>query len=643
MSVDHQTKILLVEDYSSMRKLECKALSSLSFENVIEAKNGDEALALLKQEKDIGLIICDQDLPEKDGYDVLKSVRSQSKYSQIPFLMLANRGEKRNIEKAYNAGANSFIAKPFSPKELKYKIEEALGAQPKASMTVERKQVNRQTSSGKTLMRVAHLPITDHIILGVVQHFMQKGKYIAEHFELEVIRMPTWNALSYALESGEVDAAFILAPIAMDLFSVGTPIKLVLFAHKNGSIFVKNRKGDKFKEPFQDFFKEKAFLIPHTMSIHHMIAHMFFSNIGLQPGAMGHQIPDVRFEVSPLPKMHDFIAESDESCGFFVAEPLGTKAIASSLADLILLSSEIWENHPCCVVTMQNEFIQQFPDAVLEFTTFMVKAGQFVGERPGIAAEIGVDFLDPNREQGLKVPLLKNVLSEPLGIKTTDLYPSIHDLERIQKYMHDKMGVGQIIDLKQFVDLTFAEKVCAATPDAFASVLHDRPEVSLEILNRQANQDQSMASKTVLNLVGKYLTLSMQNQQFGIEISKVREIIGIMPTRPVPKTPDYVMGVINLRGVVIPVVELRLKLGMPKGEYNERSCIIILDVNVGTSGIKKIGVMVDTVAEVQDVRAEDIEESPSAGLGVDTKNILGMAKLNNEVKMLLDIDSILGE
>jgi chemotaxis signal transduction protein len=209
--------------------------------------------------------------------------------------------------------------------------------------------------------------------------------------------------------------------------------------------------------------------------------------------------------------------------------------------------------------------------------------------------------------------------------------------------MHEKMGVGQIIDLKQFVDLTFADKVCAATPDAFASVLHDRPEVSLEILNRQANQDQSLASKTVLNLVGKYLTLSMQNQQFGIEISKVREIIGIMPTRPVPKTPDYVMGVINLRGIVIPVVELRMKLGMPKGEYNERSCIIILDVNVGSSGIKKIGVMVDTVAEVQDVRAEDIEESPSAGLGVDTKNILGMAKLNNEVKMLLDIDQILGE
>jgi len=642
MAVDHQTKILLVEDFTSMRKLEINALSSLSFENIVEAKNSEEAFKILEKEQDIGLIICDQDLPGKNGYEVLNYVRKQNKFKDLPFLMLANRGEKRNIEKAYNSGANSFIAKPFSPKELKYKIEEALGEQPKASMKVERKSVTRQSASGKTLMRVAHLPITDHIILGVVQHFLQKGKYVAENFELEVIRMATWNALSYALESGEVDAAFVLAPIAMDLFSVGAPIKLVLFAHKNGSIFVRNRKGDKFQEPFQDFFKEKAFLIPHTMSIHHMIAHLFFSNVGLNPGAMGQKIPDVHFEVSPLPKMHDFIAASSDSCGFFVAEPLGTKAIASSLADLILLSSEIWENHPCCVVTMQDEFIQQFPDAVYEFTNFMVKAGQFIGERPGIAAEIGVDFLDPNREQGLKVPLLKNVLSEPLGIKTTDLYPSIHDLDKIQRYMHDKMGVGQIIDLKKFVDLTFADKVCSATPDAFASVLHDRPETSQEILNRQADVDKSMASKTVLNMVGKYLTLSMCNQQFGIDISKVREIIGILPTRPIPKTPDYVMGVINLRGVVIPVIELRLKLGMPKGEYNERSCIIVLDVDT-PSGQKRIGVAVDTVAEVQDVRAEDIEEPPSAGLGVNPKNILGMAKLNNEVKMLLDIDKVLSD
>ncbi|KPA14099.1 response regulator receiver modulated chemotaxis protein CheW [Candidatus Magnetomorum sp. HK-1] len=640
MAVDYQTKILLVEDFTSMRKLECNALSSLSFENIVEAKNGEEALALLKQEKDIGLIICDQDLPGKDGYDVLTSVRKQEQFAQIPFLMLANRGEKRNIEKAYNAGANSFIAKPFAPKELKYKIEQALGEQPKASMTVKRKAVKRESASGKTILRVAHLPITDHIILGVVQHFLQKGKYIADHFELEVIRMATWNAVSYALESGEVDAAFVLAPIAMDLFSVGIPIKLVLFAHKNGSIFVRNRQGDKYQEPFQDFFKEKAFLIPHTMSVHHMIAHMFFSNIGLTPGAMGHENPNLHFEVSPLPKMHDFIKASPESCGFFVAEPLGTKAIASSLADLILLSSEIWENHPCCVVAMQDDFIQQFPDAVFEFTNFMVKAGQFVGERPGIAAEIGVEFLDPNREQGLKVPLLKNVLSEPLGIKTTDLYPSIHDLEKIQHYMHDKMGVGQIIDLKSFVDLTFADKVCSATPDAYSSILHDRPDVSLEILNRQADEDQNLTSKSVLNMVGKYLTLSLGNQQFGIDISKVREIIGILPTRPVPQTPDYVMGVINLRGLVIPVIELRLKLGMAKGEYNDRSCIIVLDVNM-LGGSKRIGVAVDTVAEVQDVRAEDIEEPPSAGLGIDSKNLLGMAKLNNEVKMLLDIDQVL--
>jgi len=639
MRLNEIKKILLVEDFSLLRNLERTLLGSLSCNNIIEAENGDDAINILNKNKDIDLIISDWDMPNKNGITLLEWVRNNSHFSKTPFLMLANRGDRSNVEKALKSGANSFIAKPFTAEELKNKIEEAFGEKKQEDIKQVDIDSRRKTDSGKVKLKVGHLPITDHVILGVVRHFLQKGKWQADHFELDVVSMPTWNSVSRSLEKGVIDAAFVLAPIAMDLFSYNTPIKLILFAHKNGSIFVRNRQGGKFQQPYEDFFSKRSFLIPHIMSVHHMLAHIFFSNINLKPGEMGNKNVNVNFEVIPLPKMHEFLGAGPDSCGFFVAEPLGTKAIASGLAELMFLSSEIWENHPCCVVTMQNDFIEKYPDAVFEFTNLLVKAGEFIEQRPGIAAEIAVDFLDPKRTLGLKVPLLKNVLSEPLGIKTGDLYPSKYDLDRIQKYMHEKMGIGTIIDLDKFVDLRFAEKSCKSLSE-IGSNLHDNPEKSIDILQRQASEDKSLASKSVLNKVGKYLALTLRNQQFGIDIAKIKEIIGIIPIRTVPMTPKYVKGVIDLRGNVIPVIDLRLKLGMEAGVYDERSCIIVLEVE-STSSTITLGVAVDTVAEVMDVKADDIEEAPSMGLDIDAKYILAMAKSKNDVKILLDIDNVI--
>ncbi len=144
-------------------------------------------------------------------------------------------------------------------------------------------------------------------------------------------------------------------------------------------------------------------------------------------------------------------------------------------------------------------------------------------------------------------------------------------------------------------------------------------------------------------LAGKYLTFALADEEYGIGILKVREIIGLMEITAVPQTPPYVKGVINLRGRVIPVLELRTKFGMASQEYNDRTCIIVVEVNAA-GGTIQVGMLVDSVSEVLNIAAEEIEPPPSFGTSqVDTGAILGMAKIKGDVKILLDVNSVVGK
>ncbi|MEJ5360312.1 MAG: chemotaxis protein CheW [Desulfobacterales bacterium] len=140
---------------------------------------------------------------------------------------------------------------------------------------------------------------------------------------------------------------------------------------------------------------------------------------------------------------------------------------------------------------------------------------------------------------------------------------------------------------------------------------------------------------------GKYLTFSLGKEEYGIGILKIREIIGMLPITAVPETPPYVKGVINLRGKVIPVVNLRLRFGMPEIEIGDRTCIIVVET-AGEGGVMPVGIVVDAVSEVLNIRGEEIEDPPAFGVRVNTDYILGMAKRDKGVKILLDIDRVLG-
>jgi purine-binding chemotaxis protein CheW len=140
---------------------------------------------------------------------------------------------------------------------------------------------------------------------------------------------------------------------------------------------------------------------------------------------------------------------------------------------------------------------------------------------------------------------------------------------------------------------------------------------------------------------GKYLTFSLASEEYGIGILKVREIIGMMSITPVPQTPEFVKGVINLRGKVIPVIDLRLRFGLEATAYTERTCIIVVEIH-GESGSVPMGIVVDAVSEVLNIRGVDIENTPTFGVKLNTDFILGMAKTEGGVKILLDIDKVLG-
>jgi purine-binding chemotaxis protein CheW len=137
---------------------------------------------------------------------------------------------------------------------------------------------------------------------------------------------------------------------------------------------------------------------------------------------------------------------------------------------------------------------------------------------------------------------------------------------------------------------------------------------------------------------GKYLTFALGHEEYGLEILGVREIIGLMEITAVPQVPECVKGVINLRGKVIPVIDLRLKFGMSKQDYTNETCIIVLNVNN-----TMMGIIVDRVCEVLDIQQQNIEPAPSFGTKLKTDFITGMGKIGDKVKILLAIEKVLTE
>lgn len=157
------------------------------------------------------------------------------------------------------------------------------------------------------------------------------------------------------------------------------------------------------------------------------------------------------------------------------------------------------------------------------------------------------------------------------------------------------------------------------------------------------NEDTAAQAKAAMDvqraMAGKYLTFALAGEEYGLPVLRVREIIKMMDVTVVPQVPAYVRGVINLRGKVIPVIDMRLKFHFEAKEAGDRTAIIVVELEL-TGGRTLVGVLVDAVSEVLNITADEIEATPTFGDQVDTTFMRGVAKVKGTVKILLDLDRV---
>jgi len=454
MAVDPNIKIVVADDSGTMRMMFKQILAKAGYTNLVMAVNGADGLEKVKAEQP-DLVVSDWNMPQMDGMEFLKALRATDEFKDLPFIMATAQSDKGQQLSIKEAGASGHVPKPFDADQIGRSIEQAFAG---GMEQTKRAEKQRSTIGGRVELNVAHIQITDHLALGVLKHRIESGDVEPEYFDLTTSLKGGWNPIQEGLENGELDCAFVLAPIAMDLFAYDSPIRLVLFAHKNGSTFVRSRHYDLRFDSLQSFYKYKVVDIPHKMSVHHMLAHKFLKELGLKPGVPGKKAINVRFEVVPPIKMPGIMKENEDVAGFMVAEPVATKAIVNDIGKLEFYSASRWDNHPCCVIAMQDDFIQKHPEAAQEFVSLMVDTGEYIEDDKARAAQIAVSFLDPEGKMGLNPDVLKNVFSQPQAIRWDGLYPEAQDLDKIQKYMHDTMEIGKIIDLEQFIENSFANQ-----------------------------------------------------------------------------------------------------------------------------------------------------------------------------------------
>ncbi|MCG8616035.1 MAG: ABC transporter substrate-binding protein [Desulfobacterales bacterium] len=306
--------------------------------------------------------------------------------------------------------------------------------------------------SNKPNIKIGYLNISDHLILGVTERKILKREEIFKYSNLETKPFVDWQTLSTAFSRGDINAAFMLAPLAMDHFRKGEDIRLVLLGHKNGSVLITNKNAG---IKTLDDFKGKDILIPFHLSTHNMLLHKLLSEHGMKIG-IGKDVEVQSVPPSKMPTYMEIDAEGKIG-GFLVAEPFGSNVVKAGLGEEFELSKNIWPDHPCCVFVVRTELIRYFPHAVQELTNSLVKSGIFIRKNTKEASKIGVFFLNQD------ITVVEKMLTSPVDRITTDtLMPQIEDFERMQDYITSEMGtIYEKIDLEKFIYTKFAEEAGA--------------------------------------------------------------------------------------------------------------------------------------------------------------------------------------
>lgn len=298
------------------------------------------------------------------------------------------------------------------------------------------------TSLAKETLRVGYLPIMDHLILPV-SHALDNPSY--QHIEIKPRLFKKWRDVAGALKANKIDAAFMLAPLAIDLFQQGMDIKTILLAHRDGSAITINRTSS-----IQDVsdLKGKRIAIPGRKSTHAALLNSYLKRAHLS-------LNDVVLKPIAPPNMQKAM-ELDFIDAFIVAEPFGSKAVKQKVGNLLVLSRDILPHHIDCIVVIHQAFLTQHPEAVKEWLMSLINASNWIetdrlqNQAHSIANLVGDGkyYKHPN-------DLIINTLTEPLEkISFTNLKPSLTDLETVLN-ISKEAGIIDSLDLTHFIDNRF--------------------------------------------------------------------------------------------------------------------------------------------------------------------------------------------
>lgn len=297
-----------------------------------------------------------------------------------------------------------------------------------------------QDISSKVHTRIGYIPITDHLILGITK---EQDSTNYQQIDLDPIRFSDTGSVLEGVRSGSLEGGLVLAPLAFQAKLKGAPIKIVLLGHRDGSSLIVNVK--KGINSVQDL-KGKTIAIPHRFSTHNMLLHLYTSKAGLKYGEDFKTI-----EMLP-PEMPAALAGGSID-GFIVAEPMGARAELLGVGKVLVLSNQIWEHHPDCVLVMREDYLNAHPEAMDELAASLIKAGIFAEENRDQATKIGSSFL------GQPLDAVRKAMLEPKERVTFyDLYPRKEEFTQLQDYMADKMGLfPQKVNMDELVDTQYAE------------------------------------------------------------------------------------------------------------------------------------------------------------------------------------------
>jgi NitT/TauT family transport system substrate-binding protein len=321
-------------------------------------------------------------------------------------------------------------------------------------------------------IRIGHLKIVDHLILGYSVFRLQSncdGDNGLGKATLENIPMNSWEQISDQLKQGNLHGAFITAPLAMNLFDAGLDISFLMFAHRSGSLIVKNRKNSLGKA---SGLKGKTILIPHELSVQHMLIHRFLASANLQLNYPDSEHSDIANNIvlaeSTSPFLMPEMLENDEDGdigAYIVAEPYGSQAIAAGVAERLCTSDSLWKDHPCCGLVMQTslasshgdileKLVSHFFQSALELDTLKLNALKIDNIKDDNILDWAQNFLGQDRDI-----VKQSLLNSKVSFTPKKLVPDKEKLNMIQNYMTDTMGVmPRTINLDSFLNPAYALK-----------------------------------------------------------------------------------------------------------------------------------------------------------------------------------------